>query len=129
MPDLRRVLPLLLAIPFLAGCAGGPGAPIERPPVAVQPDVSAGEQPSEVADLVRRFDSSARTVEQIMALDDEDFDIVRRLVRRHRDFTRSEKADDVLRKWDKLAPKFVKVFPKDYKRAQSERIAAESGNG
>jgi len=35
----------------------------------------------------------------------------------------------VLRKWNTYAPKFVKVFPKDYKRALGERIAAESGNG
>jgi glutamate synthase domain-containing protein 2/glutamate synthase domain-containing protein 1/glutamate synthase domain-containing protein 3 len=62
-------------------------------------------------------------------LDDEDLDFVQRMVRRHFQYTRSEKADDVLRKWDACAPKFVKVFPRDYKRALSERIAAESGNG
>jgi glutamate synthase domain-containing protein 2/glutamate synthase domain-containing protein 1/glutamate synthase domain-containing protein 3 len=62
-------------------------------------------------------------------LTDEDFETVRRLVRRHRDYTRSKRADDVLRKWDTHAPKFVKVFPKDYKRALTDRIAAESGNG
>ena len=62
-------------------------------------------------------------------LSDEDFETLRRLVRRHRDYTRSRKADEVLRKWDAYAPKFVKVFPKDYKRALTDRIAAESGNG
>jgi len=60
---------------------------------------------------------------------DEDFETLRRLVRRHRDFTRSKKADDILRKWDALANKFVKVFPKDYKRALTDRIASGSGNG
>jgi glutamate synthase domain-containing protein 3 len=35
----------------------------------------------------------------------------------------------VLRKWDAYAPKFVKVFPKDYKRALEDRVEAESGNG
>ncbi len=62
-------------------------------------------------------------------LSDEDFETVRRYVRRHRDYTRSRKADEVLRKWDALAPKFVKVFPKDYKRALTDRIASGSGNG
>jgi glutamate synthase (ferredoxin) len=62
-------------------------------------------------------------------LDAADFERVQRLVRRHFQYTRSERADEILRKWDDYAPKFVKVFPKDYKRAQSERIAAESGNG
>jgi len=62
-------------------------------------------------------------------LDEEDLEFVQRMVRRHFQYTRSEKADDVLRKWDACAPKFVKVLPRDYKRALSERIAAESGNG
>ena len=62
-------------------------------------------------------------------MSDEDFESVRRLVRRHRDYTRSRKADDVLRKWDAMAPKLVKVLPKDYKRALSDRIASGSGNG
>ena len=51
------------------------------------------------------------------------------MVRKHFQYTRSRKAEDVLRKWDDVARRFVKVFPKDYKRALSERIAAESGNG
>jgi len=59
----------------------------------------------------------------------DDLDRVQRMLRRHFQYTRSQKADDVLRKWDAYAPKFVKVFPKDYKRALGERIAAESGNG
>jgi glutamate synthase domain-containing protein 2/glutamate synthase domain-containing protein 3 len=59
----------------------------------------------------------------------EDLETVQRMVRRHFQYTRSKKADDVLRKWETWAPRFVKVFPKDYKRALSDRIAAGSGNG
>ena len=62
-------------------------------------------------------------------LGDEDIELVQRMIRRHFQYTRSEGADRILRKWDAYAPKFVKVFPKDYKRALSDRIAAESGNG
>src|SRR5262249_29508722 len=62
-------------------------------------------------------------------MDDAALDRVQRLVRRHFQYTRSKRADDVLRKWNDYAPRFVKVFPKDYKRALNERIAAESGNG
>jgi glutamate synthase domain-containing protein 3 len=51
------------------------------------------------------------------------------MIRGHFKYTRSVKADDVLRKWETYAPKFVKVFPKDYKRALTDRLAAESGNG
>jgi glutamate synthase (ferredoxin) len=62
-------------------------------------------------------------------LDEDDLETIQRLVRRHFQYTRSEKADDVLRKWETMAPKFVKVFPRDYKRALTDRIQAESGNG
>ena len=62
-------------------------------------------------------------------LTDEDFETVQRMVRRHFQYTRSARADEVLRKWETYAPRFVKVFPRDYKRAQVDRIAAESGNG
>ncbi|MEN8160871.1 MAG: glutamate synthase large subunit, partial [Myxococcota bacterium] len=59
----------------------------------------------------------------------EDLEDLQRLVRRHFQYTRSRRADEVLRKWDTMAPRFVKVFPKDYKRALGDRLAAESGNG
>jgi glutamate synthase (NADPH) large chain len=59
----------------------------------------------------------------------EDLDTVQRMVRRHFQYTRSKRADEVLRKWETYAPRFVKVFPRDYKRALTDRIAAGSGNG
>jgi glutamate synthase domain-containing protein 3 len=59
----------------------------------------------------------------------EDEDLIQSMVRRHFHYTRSQRADDVLRKWNSYAPRFVKAFPRDYKRALSDRIAAESGNG
>ncbi len=62
-------------------------------------------------------------------LDSDDLDRIQRMVRRHFRYTRSRRADEILRKWEDFAAKFVKVFPKDYKRAEAERIAAESGNG
>jgi glutamate synthase (ferredoxin) len=62
-------------------------------------------------------------------LDDDDIETIQRLLRGHFKYTRSVKADDVMRKWQTYAPKFVKVFPKDYKRALTDRLAAESGNG
>ena len=50
--------------------------------------------------------------------------MLQRLVRRHYEYTRSQRADDVLRKWNSYAPKFVKVFPKDLKLALDARINA-----
>ncbi len=62
-------------------------------------------------------------------MDAEDLETLQRMVRNHFKYTRSAKADEILRKWDTFAPKFVKVFPKDYKRALADRLASESGNG
>ena len=40
----------------------------------------------------------------------DDEETIQRLVRRHFQYTRSKRADDVLRKWETYGPKFVKVF-------------------
>jgi glutamate synthase domain-containing protein 3 len=62
-----------------------------------------------------------------LAREDEEF--IQRMVRRHFEYTRSERADEVLRKWNDFAPKFVKVFPKDLKLALEARIDARTGDG
>ena len=59
----------------------------------------------------------------------EDEETIQRLVRRHFEYTRSERAEEVLRKWNALAPKFVKVFPRDLKLALDARLDAHSGDG
>ena len=59
----------------------------------------------------------------------EDQDEVQNMVRRHYEYTRSAKAEEVLRKWNTYAPKFVKVSPRDLKMVQSERMKAGTGNG
>jgi glutamate synthase (ferredoxin) len=41
---------------------------------------------------------------------------VQAAIKRHADYTRSQKAFKVLALWEEMAPKFVKVMPKDYKR-------------
>ena len=41
---------------------------------------------------------------------------VRALIEKHRTYTRSDRAQQVLDAWGKYLPKFVKVIPKDYKR-------------
>jgi len=62
-------------------------------------------------------------------LADEDEAIIQRLVRRHHEYTRSERADEVLQKWNSFAPRFVKVFPKDLKVALEARLEAHTGDG
>jgi glutamate synthase domain-containing protein 2/glutamate synthase domain-containing protein 1/glutamate synthase domain-containing protein 3 len=59
----------------------------------------------------------------------EDEEILQRMVRRHYEYTRSERAEETLRKWNSFAPKFVKVFPKDLKLALDARLNARTGDG
>jgi len=66
---------------------------------------------------------------ELVEITKEDEELVLRMVRRHFQYTRSTRAEEVLRKWNDLAGRFVKVFPLDYKRALAERMQAESGNG
>ena len=49
-------------------------------------------------------------------LDDEDAELVQRLIRRHVDHTASANGQAVLDGWDTARPAFVKVMPRDYKR-------------
>jgi len=62
-------------------------------------------------------------------LGEDDEETILRMLRKHFQYTRSQRADEVLRKWNTYAPCFIKVIPRDYKRALDDRIAAESGNG
>jgi glutamate synthase domain-containing protein 3 len=47
----------------------------------------------------------------------DDLEYVQNMLRKHFEYTRSGRADDVLRKWETFAPKFVKVFPQEYRAA------------
>ena len=62
-------------------------------------------------------------------LTEEDEAAIQRLVRRHHEYTRSARAEEVLRKWNAYAPKFVKVFPRDLKLAHEARLEAHTGDG
>ncbi len=66
---------------------------------------------------------------RLKEIDSEDEETILRLVRRHFQYTRSDRADEVLRKWETFASMFVKVSPIDYERALSDRLRAGSGDG
>ncbi|UCE85555.1 MAG: glutamate synthase large subunit [Deltaproteobacteria bacterium] len=63
------------------------------------------------------------------AITPEDEEVIQRMVRRHFQYTRSKRADEVLRKWNTYAPLFVKVFPRDLKMALDARLQAHTGDG
>jgi glutamate synthase domain-containing protein 3 len=51
----------------------------------------------------------------------EDVDVVRGLLTRHRDLTGSPRAAWILENWEEAQPRFIKVFPQEYKRVLGER--------
>jgi glutamate synthase domain-containing protein 3 len=64
--------------------------------------------------------------------DAEEIARLHRLIERHRDLTGSDRADAVLADWARCVKRFVKVFPKDYRRMLAAIAKAEkaglSGN-
>jgi glutamate synthase (ferredoxin) len=56
---------------------------------------------------------------------------VRGMIERHADCTKSERARRILELWEEMAPKFVRVIPKDYKRVLKaiERVKSAGLSG
>jgi len=52
--------------------------------------------------------------------DDADLDFVRKQIERHVEYTKSPKGQWVLEHWKQMVPKFIKVFPRELKRALVE---------
>ena len=59
----------------------------------------------------------------------EDVETVHELVEEHLRFTASELAGRVLDDWELHLPQFVKVMPRDYKRALAELTVSSGGDG
>jgi glutamate synthase (ferredoxin) len=54
---------------------------------------------------------------QLFALEqEEEIELVRAMIRKHAEYTKSDRAWKVLALWDEMVPKFVKVYPNDYRR-------------
>ena len=84
-----------------------------------------------VYDVSRRFaDRCNQELVDLEPLADEDVDEVKTLIAEHAQRTGSLVARNVLASWDRVArERFVKVMPRDYKRAlaeQAEREAVEA---
>ncbi|MDY6804378.1 MAG: glutamate synthase large subunit [Cyanobacteriota bacterium] len=67
----------------------------------------------EKGDFATRCNTEMSDIE---ALDEEDLETVREMVENHVKYTKSPKGSRILSNWDEMAPKFVKVMPRDYKR-------------
>jgi glutamate synthase (ferredoxin) len=54
---------------------------------------------------------------QLFSLEEEqEIELVRGMIRKHAEYTKSDRAWKVLALWDEMVPKFVKIYPNDYRR-------------
>jgi glutamate synthase (ferredoxin) len=97
---------------FAAGMSGG---------VAYVLDVTG--------DFPKRVNTAMVGLEKLT--DPEEIQEVRAMIQRHAQYTGSEHAKKILKLWQEMAPKFVKVIPKDYKRAleATKRVKAAGLSG
>ncbi len=60
--------------------------------------------------------------------DADEIELVQGMIRRHAEYTKSDRAWKVLALWDEMVPKFVKVYPNDYRRViETQKRFKESG--
>jgi glutamate synthase (ferredoxin) len=79
----------------------------------------------ELGDFHRRCNQDMIYLER---LEEEEIDEVKAMIKRHAEHTKSQLALKILRRWNEMVPKFVKVMPKDYKRMlNAVRRVRESG--
>jgi glutamate synthase (ferredoxin) len=79
----------------------------------------------EAGDFATRCNMQMVALEKMEA---DEAEIIRQMIKRHADYTKSQKAFKVLALWEEMAPKFVKVMPKDYKRVlQALKKAEDDG--
>jgi glutamate synthase domain-containing protein 2/glutamate synthase domain-containing protein 1/glutamate synthase domain-containing protein 3 len=77
-------------------------------------------------DFPRRCNLTMVGLEELA--DPEETQQVRAMIQRHAEYTGSERARAILDLWNEMAPKFVKVMPKDYKRVvEATRRVTEAG--
>jgi glutamate synthase (ferredoxin) len=84
----------------------------------------------ETGDFPRRCNLQMVELEQLE--DPDELELVWKLIRRHQFYTKSARAARILAHWAEMAPKFVKVMPRDYqrvlqalKRVQSSGLTGE----
>jgi glutamate synthase domain-containing protein 3 len=72
----------------------------------------------------RRCNTTSVDLEPLVAK--EDVELVRGLLTRHRDLTGSPRAAWLLENWKAVQPRFIKVYPHEYKRVLGVARVAEA---
>jgi glutamate synthase (ferredoxin) len=79
----------------------------------------------EDGELARRCN---KDMVDLLPLEGDDEELVRSMIRRHAQFTHSQRAWRIVSSWSDVAPSFVRVMPRDYGRVlEAERRVREQG--
>jgi glutamate synthase (ferredoxin) len=80
----------------------------------------------EVGDFARRCN---KEMVALFPLEDpQEIELVRDMIRRHAEYTQSDRAGKVLGLWEAMVSRFVKVYPNDYRRViETQKRLKESG--
>ncbi len=83
----------------------------------------------EAGDLTKKLNKEL--VEPEALSDSHELENVKAMIKKHYDYTRSQRAWKILSAWKDFAPRFVKVMPRDYKRVLEamDRILAQGLSG
>jgi glutamate synthase (ferredoxin) len=82
----------------------------------------------EAGDFSRRCNPQMVELEKFT--DPDEISVIWKMIQRHQTYTNSARAAKILAEWQTMAPRFVKVMPKDYKRVlESLKRIKESGLG
>jgi glutamate synthase (NADPH/NADH) large chain len=74
----------------------------------------------ELEPLLAESEQQAKLARELWHQQRSDEALVRELVENHARYTNSRRAADILQNWAQYRPRFVKVFPKEYRRALGE---------
>ena len=74
--------------------------------------------------VLAESEQQAKLSRDLWHLGEADEAILRRLIEKHARYTGSRRAGEILENWAAYRPRFVKIFPKEYRRALGELAAA-----
>jgi len=80
----------------------------------------------DIEPLLPESEQQAKLARELWHERQSDESIVRRLVENHAKYTNSKRAAEILANWAQYRGRFVKVFPKEYRRALGELAAHRS---
>ena len=75
--------------------------------------------------VLSESEQQAKLSRDLWHLGEPDDTILRRLIEKHAKYTNSRRASEILENWATYRPRFVKIFPKEYRRALGELAAAQ----